>query len=39
MTADEIDRLYESLMLAAPMALLGVVLFVLVWRWPHGRGP
>lgn len=39
MTPDEIDRLYEAVMLAAPMALLGVVLFVLVWRWPTGRGP
>ena len=39
MTADEIDRMYQAVMLAAPMALLGVVLFVLVWRWPHGRGP
>ena len=39
MTPDEIDRLYESLMLAAPMALLGVVLLVLGWRWPTERGP
>ena len=39
MNADEIDRLYAAVMLAAPLALLGVVLFVLVWRWPHGRGP
>jgi hypothetical protein len=39
MTADEIDRMYQAVMLAAPLALLGVVLFVLVWRWPHGRGP
>jgi len=39
MTPDEADRLYESLMLAAPMALLGVVMFVVVWLWPNGRGP
>jgi len=26
-------------MLAWPMAALGVVLLVLVWRWPTGRGP
>jgi hypothetical protein len=38
-TPDEIDRLYESVMLAAPMAGLGIVLLVLVWRWPNGRGP
>ena len=34
MTPAEIDRLYESVMLAAPMALLGVVMFVVVWLWP-----
>jgi hypothetical protein len=34
---DEIDRLYESLMLAAPMAALGAVLFLMVWLWPAGR--
>ena len=39
MTPDEIDRLYESLMLAWPLAGLGIVLLVLVWRWPTGRGP
>ncbi len=39
MTPDEAERFYEAVMLAAPMALLGVVLFVLVWRWPNGRGP
>ena len=39
MTPAEIDRLYESLMLAAPMAALGVVLLILLWRWPNGRGP
>jgi hypothetical protein len=38
-TPDEASRLYESLMLAAPMAGLGIVLLVLVWRWPNGRGP
>jgi hypothetical protein len=36
MTPDEIDRLYQSVMLAAPMALLGVVMFVVVWLWPMG---
>ena len=39
MTPDEAERLYESLMLAAPMALLGVVMFALVWLWPAGRKP
>ena len=39
MTPDEIDRFYEGLVLAAPMAGLGIVLLVLVWRWPTGRGP
>jgi len=39
MTPDEAERLYQAVMLAAPMAGLGVVLFVLVWRWPTGRGP
>ena len=39
MTADEIDRLYESLMLAAPMALVGAVLFLMVWLWPVRRKP
>jgi hypothetical protein len=39
MTAEEAERMYQAVMLAAPMALLGVVLFVLVWRWPTGRGP
>ena len=37
MTADEIDRLYESVMLAAPMAALGVALFLMVWLWPIKR--
>jgi hypothetical protein len=38
MTPDEIDRLYESLMLAAPMAALGAVMFLVVWLWPiRGR--
>ncbi len=31
MSPDEIDRLYESLMLAAPMAAVGVVMFLAVW--------
>jgi hypothetical protein len=39
MTPDEADRLYEAVMLAAPMAALGIVLLVLVWRWPTGRWP
>jgi peroxiredoxin family protein len=34
MTPAEIDRLYESLMLAAPMAAVGVVMFLAVWLWP-----
>ena len=38
MSPDEIDRLYDSVMLAAPMALLGTVLFLAVWLWPvRGR--
>ena len=38
MSPDEIDRLYQSVMLAAPMAGLGVVLFLAVWLWPvRGR--
>jgi hypothetical protein len=36
MTPAEIDRLYESLMLAAPMVVVGVVMFVVVWLWPAG---
>jgi hypothetical protein len=36
MTPAEASRLYESLMLAAPMAGLGVVMFVAVWLWPMG---
>ena len=39
MSAAEIDRLYESLMLAAPMAAVGVALFALVWLWPVRRKP
>ena len=39
MSPDEIDRLYESVMLAAPMALLGVALFMAVWLWPVRRKP
>jgi hypothetical protein len=39
MTPDEIDRLYESVMLAAPMAGLGVVMFLAVWIWPVRRKP
>ena len=37
MSQDEIDRLYESVMLAAPMAGLGVVMFLAVWLWPIKR--
>ena len=37
MSPDEIDRLYDSVMLAAPMAGLGVVLFLAVWLWPVRR--
>jgi hypothetical protein len=37
MTADEAERLYDAVMLAAPMALLGVALFLAVWLWPAGR--
>jgi hypothetical protein len=36
MTPDEAERLYESLMLAAPMAAVGVVMFLVVWLWPMG---
>jgi len=36
MTPAEADRLYESLMLAAPMAAVGVVMFLAVWLWPMG---
>ena len=39
MTPAEALRLYDAVMLAAPMAALGIVLLVLVWRWPNGRGP
>jgi hypothetical protein len=39
MTPDEADRLYQAVMLAAPLAALGIVLLVLVLRWPTGRGP
>jgi len=39
MTPAEADRLYDAAMLASPMAALGIVLFVLVWRWPNGRWP
>ena len=38
MTPAEIDRLYAAVMLAAPMAAVGVALFALVWLWPvRGR--
>ena len=39
MTPAEAERLYNAVMLAAPMAALGVVFLVLFWRWPNGRGP
>jgi hypothetical protein len=38
-TPDEIDRLYGAVMLAAPMAALGVVMFLAVWLWPVRRKP
>jgi len=38
-TPDEIDRLYQSVMLAAPMAALGAVMFLAVWLWPVRRKP
>ena len=37
MSQDEIDRLYAAVMLAAPMAELGAVLFLAVWLWPIKR--
>ena len=37
MSPDEIDRLYAAVMLAAPMAGLGVALFLMVWLWPIKR--
>ena len=37
MSPDEIDRLYAAVMLAAPMAALGAVMFIAVWLWPAGR--
>jgi hypothetical protein len=39
MTPAEIDRLYQSVMLAAPMAALGAALFIAVWLWPVRRKP
>ena len=39
MTPAEIERLYESVMLAAPMAGLALVLLILLWLWPNGRVP
>lgn len=39
MSPDEIDRLYAAVMLAAPMAALGVALFLMVWLWPVRRKP
>ena len=39
MSQDEIDRLYQSVMLAAPMAAIGAVLFLMVWLWPVRRKP
>jgi hypothetical protein len=36
MTPEDIDRLYDAVMLAAPMALVGVVMFLAVWLWPAG---
>lgn len=37
MTPAEVERLYQAVMLAAPMALLGVVMFLIVWLWPIKR--
>lgn len=34
MTPAEIDRLYAAVVLAAPMAAVGVVMFLAVWLWP-----
>ena len=31
MSPDEIDRMYQAVMLAAPMAAVGVVMFLAVW--------
>jgi len=39
MTPDEAERFYDAVMLAAPMALLGVVMFVVVWLWPVSKKP
>jgi hypothetical protein len=39
MSQDEIDRLYAAVMLAAPMALVGTALFLMVWLWPVRRKP
>lgn len=39
MTPDEIDRMYQAVMLAAPMAAVGVVMFLAVWLWPVRRKP
>ena len=39
MTPDEAERLYNAVMLAAPMALVGAVLFLMVWLWPVRRKP
>lgn len=36
-TDAEVERLYQAVMLAAPMALLGVALFLAVWLWPIKR--
>jgi peroxiredoxin family protein len=39
MTPDEAERFYEAVMLAAPMAAVGVVMFLVVWLWPVRRKP
>jgi hypothetical protein len=39
MTPDEIDRFFDAVMLAAPMAVVGVVMFLVVWLWPVRRKP
>jgi len=39
MTPDEAERFYDAVMTAAPMALVGVVMFVIVWLWPVSKKP
>jgi peroxiredoxin family protein len=37
MSPDEIDRMYEAIMLASPLAAIGVLMFLAVWLWPVRR--